>query len=104
MRHFERRRVVVTGLGAVSSIGVGAARFAEGLWAGRSGVSPITAFDTSGYAHANGCPVVDLEPGEWIRRTPLEELGRASRFSAAAGRMALQDAGLDEADLRAARC
>jgi 3-oxoacyl-[acyl-carrier-protein] synthase II len=100
----NQRRVVVTGLGVVSSIGLGPERFAAGLRAGRSGVSPITAFDTAGYAHANGCQVNGFEPGEWIHRTPIAGLGRAARFSAAAGRMAVQDAGLAEADLRAARC
>ena len=100
----RRRRVVVTGLGAVSSIGIGQAEFAAGLRAGRSGVSPITAFDTTGYAHTNGCQVLGFEPGEWIHRVPLGELGRAARFSAAAGRMAVEDAGLTDRDLRRARC
>ena len=99
-----RRRVVVTGLGAVSSIGIGQAEFTAGLRAGRSGVSPITAFDTTGYAHANGCQVLGFRPEEWIHRVPVAELGRAGRFSAAAGRMAVLDAGLTEEDLRGVRC
>ncbi|MHA6761113.1 beta-ketoacyl-[acyl-carrier-protein] synthase family protein [Streptacidiphilus sp. PAMC 29251] len=99
-----RRRVVVTGLGAVSSIGIGQAEFSAGLRAGRSGVSPITAFDTTGYAHANGCQVLGFRPEEWIHRVPVADLGRAGRFSAAAGRMALEDSGLTEQDLRAVRC
>ena len=100
----DRRRVVVTGLGAVSSIGIGQAEFSAGLRAGRSGVSPITAFDTTGYAHANGCQVLGFRPEEWIHRVPVGELGRAGRFSAAAGRMAVLDAGLSEQDLRGVRC
>ncbi|MFC1418477.1 beta-ketoacyl-[acyl-carrier-protein] synthase family protein [Streptacidiphilus cavernicola] len=100
----QRRRVVVTGLGVVSSIGIGQAEFAAGLRAGRSGVSPITAFDTTGYAHANGCQVLGFRPEEWIHRVPTAELGRAGRFSAAAGRMAVLDAGLTGADLRGVRC
>jgi 3-oxoacyl-[acyl-carrier-protein] synthase II len=95
----KRRRVVVTGLGIVSSIGVGAAEFAEGLRAGRSGARPIGRFDTSGFAHANGCEIVDFEPAQWVLRTPVTELGRAGQFSVAAARLAVADAGLAPGDL-----
>ncbi|MFF4412783.1 beta-ketoacyl-[acyl-carrier-protein] synthase family protein [Streptosporangium sp. NPDC001559] len=94
------RRVVVSGVGVISSIGVGVEEFTEGLREGRSGVSPITAFDTTGFAHVNGCEVRDFKPEVWIRRTPVEQLGRASQFAVAAARMALSDAGLDEEGLR----
>lgn len=100
----DRRRVVVTGLGVVSCIGIGPVEFAAGLRSGRSGVAPITAFDTSGYAHSNGCPVTGFDPADWVYHAPLAELGRASRFAAAAARMALLDSGLAPAKLRAARC
>ncbi|MFF8405647.1 beta-ketoacyl-[acyl-carrier-protein] synthase family protein [Streptomyces sp. NPDC014846] len=98
-----RDRVVVTGLGVFSSIGVGVSEFSEGLRAGRNGVSPITAFDTSGFDHANGCEVRDFEPGPWLRRWQEEELGRTAQFSVAAARMAVADAGLTDEQLRAAR-
>ena len=100
----DRRRVVVTGLGVVSCIGIGPVEFAAGLRAGRSGVAPITAFDTAGYAHSNGCPVTDFDPADWVYHAPLPELGRAARFAAAAARMAVLDSGLAPAKLRAARC
>lgn len=100
----DGRRVVITGLGAISSIGTGTAEFTAGLRAGRSGVSPITAFDTTGFAHANGCQVPSFEPGRLLRHIVPEEFGRAAQFSAAAARMAAEDAGLSEDDLRAVRC
>ncbi|GGS28118.1 MULTISPECIES: beta-ketoacyl-[acyl-carrier-protein] synthase family protein [Streptomyces] len=90
-----RRRVVLTGFGVISSIGIGAAEFTESLRKGRSGVSPISVFDVEGFAHGNGCEVKGFEPEQWITRTPVQELGRASRFAVAAARMAVQDAGLD---------
>lgn len=93
-------RVVLTGFGVVSSIGIGVGEFGAGLRAGRSGVSPITAFDTTGFAHTNGCGVPDFEPERWISTLPLDSLGPASRFSVAAARMAVEDAGVDPADLR----
>ncbi|MFL6129912.1 MAG: beta-ketoacyl-[acyl-carrier-protein] synthase family protein [Mycobacteriales bacterium] len=92
-------RVVVTGLGPVSSIGTGLAGFAAGLAAGASGVSTISMFDTTGFASSNGCEVRDFQPGEHVRRLDPDTLGRASQFSVSAAALALQDAGIDPADL-----
>ncbi|MEU3712662.1 beta-ketoacyl-[acyl-carrier-protein] synthase family protein [Streptomyces catenulae] len=97
------RRVVITGLGTVSSIGLGVTAFLDGLRSGRSGVKPITAFDTTGFAHANGCEVTGFDPAEWIHRVDATELGRATQFSVAAARMAVADAGLTPEELRARR-
>lgn len=88
------KRVAVTGLGVVSSIGTGVAEYAAGLRAGRSGARPISVFDTNGFAHSMGCEVVGFEPERWITRQPVEHLGRAAQFSVAAARMAVADAGL----------
>ncbi|SFQ25888.1 3-oxoacyl-[acyl-carrier-protein] synthase II [Amycolatopsis arida] len=89
------RRVAVTGLGVVSSIGTGAAEFAAGLRAGRGGARPISAFDTAGFAHATGCEVVGFDPHRWIRQVPVAELGRAAQLATAAAVQAAADAGLD---------
>ncbi|MFF8290561.1 beta-ketoacyl-[acyl-carrier-protein] synthase family protein [Streptomyces sp. NPDC016309] len=97
------RQVVITGLGLVTSIGLGVEQFLAGLRAGRSGASPITAFDTTGFAHANGCEVTDFDPAEWIRTARPEELGRATQFSVAAATMAVADAGIDPDELRGRR-
>jgi 3-oxoacyl-[acyl-carrier-protein] synthase II len=89
-------RVAVTGLGVVSSIGTGVAEYGAGLRAGRSGARPISVFDTDGFAHSVGCEVVGFEPERWITRQPVADLGRAARFSVAAARMAVADAGLTD--------
>ncbi|WP_297541057.1 beta-ketoacyl synthase [Amycolatopsis sp.] len=94
------QRVVITGLGVFSSIGVGAGEFTAGLRAGRSGVAPITAFDTTGFDRSLGCEVRGFDPHEWIERWDVDQLGRASQFSVAAARMAVRDAGLDAGELR----
>ncbi|WP_238697366.1 beta-ketoacyl-[acyl-carrier-protein] synthase family protein [Streptomyces sp. E2N166] len=97
------RRVVVTGLGVVTSIGIGIDAFTTGLREGRGGVKPITAFDTTGFDYANGCEVTDFDPAQWIHRVDPDELGRASQFSVAATRMAIEDAGLTVDEVRARR-
>lgn len=95
------RRVVVTGLGVVSSIGVGVGAFLDGLRAGRSGVRPIRGFDTDGFAYANGCEVAeDFTASDWMHTLRPEELGRASQFAVSAAGMAVHDAGLDMDFLR----
>ena len=99
----RRHRVVITGVGAVTSIGTGVSEFTAGLRGGRSGVRPITVFDTEGYAYANGCEVTGFEPERWIERHKVEELGRAAQFSVAAARMAVADAGLSLPELRQRR-
>lgn len=91
-----RKRVAVTGLGVVSSIGTGVAEYTAGLRAGRDGARRISAFDTDGFAHDVGCEVVGFEPAEWVTEQPVAHLGRAAQFSVAAARMAVADAALDD--------
>src|SRR5699024_3759528 len=98
------RRVVITGLGAVSSIGIGTGEFLGGLRKGRSAAKEITAFSTEGYEYSIACEIDDFEPSRWIRRVNPEHIGRASQCSVAAARMAANDAGLDEEELREHRC
>ncbi|MFJ1897575.1 MULTISPECIES: beta-ketoacyl-[acyl-carrier-protein] synthase family protein [unclassified Streptomyces] len=97
------RQVVITGLGLVTSIGLGVEEFLGGLRAGRSGAKPITAFDTTGFAHSQGCEVTDFRPADWIRTIDPEELGRATQFAVAAAGMAAADAGLSPQELRSRR-
>ncbi|GLH99272.1 beta-ketoacyl-[acyl-carrier-protein] synthase family protein [Phytohabitans aurantiacus] len=99
----DSRRVVITGLGVVSPIGIGVARFLTGIRTGRSGVKKITSFDTSGFQYANGCEIDDFVAADWIRRVDPDDLGRASQFSAAAARMAVADAGMPTEELRRRR-
>ncbi|MEU6664490.1 beta-ketoacyl-[acyl-carrier-protein] synthase family protein [Streptomyces sp. NPDC046727] len=94
-----QRRVVVTGFGVISSIGTGVEEYTAGLKAGRSGARPITRFDTEGFGQNTACEVPDFEPERWIRRIPLDHVGRAGQFAVAAARMAVEDAGLSESDL-----
>jgi 3-oxoacyl-[acyl-carrier-protein] synthase II len=103
VNEMPQRRVVVTGLGVITSIGIGVPAFLAGLRAGSTGVRPITAFDTTGFAHSNGCEVADFDPCAWISTIDPAELGRASQFSVAAARMATVDAGIPVDELRRRR-
>jgi 3-oxoacyl-[acyl-carrier-protein] synthase II len=91
------RRVVITGLGPVSSIGTGAEAFDEAVRAGRSGVSPITSFDTTGFPHVMAGEVPDFDPGSLLERLDPNAWGRTSLFAAAAARLAVADSGIDAA-------
>src|SRR5690606_33945313 len=77
------RRVVVTGLGAISSIGVGVAEFLSGLRSGRNGAKPVTGFSTAGYDHDIACEVTDFDAGAWISNLSPADLGRATQFAVA---------------------
>ncbi|WP_341721239.1 beta-ketoacyl-[acyl-carrier-protein] synthase family protein [Micromonospora sp. FIMYZ51] len=97
------RRVLVTGLGPVSSIGIGVRPFAAGLRAGRSGISPIASFDAEGFPHRHAGEVPDFDPGALLRTLDVGQWGRSSLFAAAAARLAVTDADLDLAAIDADR-
>lgn len=93
-------RIVVTGLGVVSSIGCTREEFEEGLLAGKSGMATATQFDTTGFGEVRACEVKDFDASVYVRNTDPDSLGRSSQFSIAATRMALADAGLPDEELR----
>jgi 3-oxoacyl-[acyl-carrier-protein] synthase II len=88
------RRVVITGIGPVSGIGTGVRQFGEGLREGRSGVGPITGFDTAGFECAVAGEVPDFAPERILRRLDPAGWGRSALFAAAAARLAVEDAAL----------
>ena len=98
-----RRRVAITGLGPVSSIGIGVDDFAAGLLAGWSGIGPVASFDTTGFPHFMAGEVADFEPKSLVRAVQPDQWGRTSLFAAAAARLAVTDAGIDPDRLAAAR-
>src|SRR5688572_17289325 len=92
------RRVVVSGIGMITSIGEGREPFWTHLLQGRCGVSPVTAFDTGRYGVHNGGEVRGFRASDYVRRLPVDTIGRASQFAIAASRLALDDGGLDDLD------
>jgi len=88
-------RVVVTGVGVVSPLGCGKDAFAARLFAGESGVRPISLFDPGPVPCRLAAEVVDFDPRDFIRPATLRRMDRLSRMATAAARMALDDAGLE---------
>jgi 3-oxoacyl-[acyl-carrier-protein] synthase II len=93
------RRVVVTGIGLVTSIGSKVETFWSALLAGRSGIKKVTSFDTKEFSVHLGGEVVDFSPEGVSSRIDLAQVGRATQFAIAAATRALADAGIDPARL-----
>ncbi|MDT8913890.1 beta-ketoacyl-[acyl-carrier-protein] synthase family protein [Amycolatopsis sp. PS_44_ISF1] len=96
------RRVVITGMGVVSSIGIGLAEFAAGLRAGRSGAGRASTFDATGFPSEQVCEVSGFHAADWLAGAP-GRLSRTSRFAVAATTMTLADARMDADALRSRR-
>ncbi len=92
-----RRRVVITGLGAVTPLGNDVRSSWDALVAGACGVGPITAFDASAYPVRFACELKEFEPGDWLDRKQVRRLDRFAQMIVAAARQAEADAGLDVA-------
>ena len=90
----EPRRVVISGLGLVTPLGIGVEPFWNGLRAGRSVVQRLTRFDPTPFRSHLAGEVTDFDPGTWIEPRRARRLDRCSQFSLAAARLALEDAGL----------
>jgi len=96
-------RVVITGLGVVSSIGIGWKEFWENLLAGKSGISPVTSFDTTDHFTHNGGEVRNFRAEEFISSERLPSLNRAAQMAVATTKLAIKDAGLSEDALAVCR-
>ncbi len=90
----ETRRVVVTGVGLVSPLGVGTAVTWEGLLAGRSGIGPITRFDTAGYPSRIAGEVRGFNPQDYVDKKDVKKSDTFIHYALAASKFALEDSGL----------
>jgi len=90
-------KVVVTGLGIVSSIGIGKDKFWKSLIAGKSGITQVSSFNTESYRTHRAAEIKNFDPLDYMK-DPAKK-GRASQFILAAFSMALKDSGLSLADI-----
>jgi 3-oxoacyl-[acyl-carrier-protein] synthase II len=88
------RRVFITGMGVVSSLGFGRKAFLESLLAGKSGARPVESFDVSSIDRKIACEVRGFRPRDFLTAAEARRVGRCSAMAIAATRMAVEDAGL----------
>ena len=91
----ELKRVVVTGLGAVTPVGNSPEETWENLLAGKSGAAPITHFDTTNFKTKFACEVKDLNINEWIDRKEARKLDRYTQLAMIAAMQGVKDANID---------
>ncbi len=91
----NEHQVVITGLGAVTPIGIGVKDFCKGLKAGRNSIAKVTRFDVTDFRSKLAAEIKDFQAEEWIDKKSAKRMDRFSKFGIAASAMAIEDAGLD---------
>jgi len=90
-----KRRVVVTGIGMISPLGVGTEKTWQGVLEGRSGISRITKFDPTAYACQIAGEIRDFNPEDWIEKKEVKKSDTFIHYAIAAAQMAIEDAAID---------
>ena len=104
-RGLQQRRVVITGVGAVSAAGIGVPALWNALLEGRSGIKTITNYDASDMSSTIAGEVSDFDPVKLIEpRLKPKRLSRQAQFGVVATREAVTDAGLTSAMLKQRKC
>ena len=88
------RRVVITGIGLVSSLGIGTAATWQALLAGTSGVTRVTRFDITGYAAQIAAEVKGFDPLDFIEKKDVKKMDVFIQYAVAASQFAMDDSGL----------
>ena len=95
----DRRRAVITGLGAITPIGLDVSTFWAAALAGKSGVSTISNFDTEDHTVTIAGEIKNFDPGDWMDPKEAKRVDRFTQFAIAASDQAVKDSGLDLASL-----
>ncbi|MGK7945733.1 MAG: beta-ketoacyl-ACP synthase II [Microcystaceae cyanobacterium] len=101
MTENQLKRVVVTGLGAVTPIGNTLSDYWQGLLSGRNGIGEITLFDASRHGCRIGGEVKGFDPHDYLERKEAKRMDRFAQFAIAASKQAIADAQLEINDLNA---
>src|ERR1035438_3992832 len=89
------RRVVITGIGVISPVGTGKTVFWDALLAGKYGIGPVTAFDSTNFAAHIGAEVRDFDAACYVKKQDPAHMGRASQMAIGATRLAIADSQLE---------
>lgn len=89
-----KRRVVITGVGPITPVGIGKDTFWNNLVAGKSGIGPITQFDTEGFTVKIAGEVSDFDYTAFIDKKEGKRMDRVTHFAVAAAKLAMEDAKL----------
>ncbi len=100
----ERRRVVITGLGAVTPIGLTAGESWRAVREGKCGVAPITLFDPADMKVQLAAEVKGFDPEAYFSKAEAKRMGRFTQFAAAAAKEALEDGGFQKENADLDRC
>jgi 3-oxoacyl-[acyl-carrier-protein] synthase II len=103
MTNWQMKRVVVTGLGAITPIGNNLQAYWEGLLSGRNGIAPITLFDASQHPCRIAGEVREFDPCEYMERKEAKRMDRFAQFAVAASKQVIADAKFVIDDLNADR-
>jgi len=90
------KRVVITGMGVLSPVGIGLEEFWTSLTEGKSGIGPVTHFDASNLATTIAGEVKDFDPQKYMDKKEAKRMDRFTQFAVAAAAMAMEDAGLSK--------
>ena len=100
----EKRRVVITGMGAVTPVGLTAAESWEAVKAGKCGIAPITLYDTSNMKAKLAGEVKGFDPANYMEKREARKMDRFAQFALAAAQEAVEQSGLDFAQEDPYRC
>jgi 3-oxoacyl-[acyl-carrier-protein] synthase II len=90
-----KKRVVITGMGAITPLGIGVEDFWQGLINGKTGIDLVTRFDVSALPTQIAAEVKGFEPDQYIDRKEAKRMDRFTQFAVAAAQMAVENAGID---------
>ena len=99
----ESRRVVVTGIGPVTPVGIGVDRFWSSLVAGEYGVGKLEAFDPTPFTSRIAAEVHDFRPEDHMEPSDTRRMGRFAQFALAGSRLAIADARLELSSMEPSR-
>ncbi len=97
------KRVVVTGLGAVTPVGIGVAKSWQSLIEGISGIGPVTRFDATGFPSRIAGEVDGFDPAEYVSKKDVKKMDTFIHYAIAAAKMAVDDSGLEITEENAER-